>query len=650
MAVKYRNRCLILGTVETILKISVRGGIVLTMQEDLKKSDGNSEKPIDVYGRSVKGGVWLVALRGFMALLSVIRIPILFRLLVPYDFGLVHIGALMTGMVGSFTNFGLNSALVQRKDCTNTHLNVVWTVGLLRGVILFGILFLVAPYVAIFFDGKGKFADNHLLDPNGLVVTLRDSADPLSQYLTEGFSDSTRKLLEEYDSSQSVSGSLKSALVDELNKVVEGPLIYDRDRFGQVELSGYVLGLVQQSADIGDNVRINRCLLDVAFDGVIKRDIIDRTTAAHVIQVLAVLLLLGSIRNIGTVYFTRDLEFHKRVILEMAGQLVSTIVAIVLAFIYRNVWALVLGKLAGALCNCTLSYVMHPYRPRLSLNKSGIKDLWGFSKHLFGISILKYFCINGDDLFLSKMLGMTVLGYYQKAFQIGNMVATEIGNKVSTVSFPAYSKLQDNVKKIRSGYFKAVQSTSLIIYPAAGGLIALAPEITEIVCGARWLPMVTAMQILCILGPLKCMQRQPVFMAMGRPDILTKITVARFLLMAASIYPLTVKWGMEGTSLCVLGTALIMQPVGLYELQKLIDAKAKDVLRILSYPFGATAVMMLCLYLVKNAMQSVGVVSLVLLIAMGVTVYSVIIIAVSKISSDYDALALIRDIVKGLKS
>jgi len=162
--------------------------------------------------------------------------------------------------------------------------------------------------------------------------------------------------------------------------------------------------------------------------------------------------------------------------------------------------------------------------------------------------------------------------------------------------------------------------------------------------------MVPAMQILCLLGPLKCMQRAPVFMAMGRPDILTKITVMRFLLMAVSIYPLTVKWGMAGTSFCVLGTALLMQPVGLYQLQKLIDAKARDVLRILSYPLAATLVMMLCLYLVKSAMNSVGPVALVLLVGMGAAIYSIFMLLLSRIGSEYDALALIRDVARGLKS
>ncbi|RKY09559.1 MAG: hypothetical protein DRP66_01880, partial [Planctomycetota bacterium] len=327
------------------------------MQQDLINSGDNGDLQMDVYGRSVKGGAWLIGLRGFMLLLNFIRLPILLRLLAPYDFGLFHISALVTGMAGSFTEFGLRSALIQRKHNTDTHLNVVWTVGLLRGLVLFGILFFAAPYVAIFFDGTGHFANGHILNDRALVVRLRQGGDPLSEYLAAGFSDSTRRLLDEYDDSAGVSVALSKALVDELNEVVDGPDIYEKDRFAHVELSAYALGLAQQSAAERDTVRFNRRLLDEAYAGLIKRNIMDRAVTALIVQVMAISVLLAGFGNIGIVYFTKELEFNKRVIREMSTQLVSTFATIVLAFAYRNVWALVFGRLAGVVCGLALSYV-----------------------------------------------------------------------------------------------------------------------------------------------------------------------------------------------------------------------------------------------------------------------------------------------------
>lgn len=620
------------------------------MQQDLKYSGGDGDLRMDIYSRAVKGGAWLIGMRVFMGVVGFVRWPILMRLLAPHDFGILGIASLLLGMLASFSELGLQLALVQRKEHDAAHLNVAWTVGLIRGLVLFVLLYLAAPYATIFFDGSGRFENGDIHNPARLVEKLNLAEDGLSRYLVSNFTDTTKGMLDEYDSEEGVSDQLNSALVDELNKVVTGQVIYETERFRDVELSRYVRRLVEHPHEDRDNLRFNRRLLGEAYEGAIIHSVLDRQMVTLVIQVLAITVLFSSLRNVGTVYFTKELEFSKLVILRTSSEIATFCVTVILAFMYRNVWALVFGNLAGAASRCVLSYVMHPFRPRLCFNPAKARELWGFGKHIFGATILRFFCTHGDDIFVGRMLGSTVLGFYRQAFKIGTMVSTEIGGKVQMVAFPAFSKLQSDVDKLRSGYFRTLKTTALIVFPVTGGLIALGPEITEVVFSEKWLPMVPAMQILCLLGPLKCMQRQSVFLAMGRPDIMTKIAVMRFILMATSIYPLMLKWGMEGTSLCVLGASIILQPVGLYELQKLIGAKARDVLRLLSYPVLATAVMMLCLCLVKSTMQSVGLVSLLLLVGIGVVVYSTLIILVSKISSDYDALALVRDVAKGLKS
>jgi len=494
------------------------------MHEDLTNS--YQKPPVDIFGRAVKSGFWLLGLRVFAQLLVLVRITILCRLLEPKDFGLLGVATLTMAMMLSFTEIGLRPALIQKKSNAKDYLDVAWTFEVIRSFVLFAVIYLVAPYVAAFFN---------------------------------------------------------------------------------------------------------------------------RPDACGVIRLVAVSLILEAFTNIGTVYFEKELEFSKHFVLNVVGMLVGTVVAVILALKYRNVWALVIGRLAESTVKCAVSYVIHPYRPRISLNISKIKELWQFGRHIFTVTVLKYFCLHGDDALLGKMLGADALGFYQKAFQVGTMVANEIGNKVSQIAFPAYSKLQDNLEKLRAGYFKAVQLTSLIVFPIAGGIIVLAYEFTEIVLSAKWLPMVPAMQILCLLGPLKCMQRESVFMGMGRPDIITRLSIYRFVIMAATIYPLTVKFGMVGTSFCVLGTAVVLQPVGFYELKKLVGITFSRVLKILFLPIAATLLMVLSVFATKTALESVGVVWLLLLMFQGGIVYLVLILLAGLVAKDYNMIVLIRDILKGLK-
>lgn len=421
---------------------------------------------------------------------------------------------------------------------------------------------------------------------------------------------------------------------------------------------GFDAALIQKKDDI-------KTYLDTAWSlGIIRAGLIitilyflapyaatyfEEPQIVNIIRVISLTVLLDALSNIGVMYFRKDLDFKKDFFFRSSTTLADTVVAISIAVLYRSVWALVAGKLAASCVRLAASYLIHPYRPRFAMDTKKALELWKFGKHIMISSILRFFILQGDDLVLTKMLGIEILGLYQYAYRISNMVATEISDMIAQIAFSAYSKLQDNKEKLRAGYFKTIQVVSLIVFPIAGGIIILAYELTHVVLGDQWLPMVPSMQILCVLGLLKCFQRAPAFKAVGRPDVIPKLSVIRFMVLVVTIYPLTKKLGMEGTSLSVLISCLSSQPFAFRYLQKLIGAKFTDVARLLSFPIATTLVTMLCVFAVKSAFDTVGLVSLAFLVALGAIVYLALICLAGAISKEYNVFALIRDIAKGLK-
>ena len=184
---------------------------------DKSQNVGGQEAPVDVYGRAVKGGAWLFILRGFMMLLNFVRLPIVVRLLTPYDFGLLRIGTLLTGMAGSFTDLGVRTALVQRREHTQEHLNVVWTIDIIRTLIIFCILYLCCalmrrPSLA----GRAGLPRVICCSPDVLVQRCAPLNDPASQYLVGGTARVDAQVLRENDPAGRVprlcrSGSSKSS-------------------------------------------------------------------------------------------------------------------------------------------------------------------------------------------------------------------------------------------------------------------------------------------------------------------------------------------------------------------------------------------------------------------------------------------------------
>lgn len=76
-----------------------------------------------------------------------------------------------------------------------------------------------------------------LKDPSGLAIQLLDKQNSLSKHLRDEFSPESRQLLSTYDETGPVSEALHQAMLTELNAVLQGAWLYDKQRFAGIRLS-----------------------------------------------------------------------------------------------------------------------------------------------------------------------------------------------------------------------------------------------------------------------------------------------------------------------------------------------------------------------------------------------------------------------------
>lgn len=214
------------------------------------------------------------------------------------------------------------------------------------------------------------------------------------------------------------------------------------------------------------------------------------------------------------------------------------------------------GVLAANFVRLIVSYFIHPYHPHLSLDWGKVKELFGFGRWILGSSILVFLLAQGDNISYGKIPCCDSFRFLSNGFRISNAPATEISAVISQVTLPAYSKLQDNLPRLGEAYLKTLQLTAFLSMPLAGAIFILAPEFTIIFLGEKWMPMVPAMQILTVYGMLRSIGfTGTVFMAVGRPEIRTRLHLASLILLAALIYLFTTWWGIKkdiysGDSFC----------------------------------------------------------------------------------------------------
>ena len=96
--------------------------------------------------------IWMYIFEFFNKGSIILKTVVLARLLAPEHFGIVGIAAIVTATLEVFSNIGYQKALIQKKVIDDNHLNMVWTVSIIRGLILFLCMFLISPLIAEFFN------------------------------------------------------------------------------------------------------------------------------------------------------------------------------------------------------------------------------------------------------------------------------------------------------------------------------------------------------------------------------------------------------------------------------------------------------------------------------------------------------------------
>lgn len=104
-----------------------------------------------LFYRTFHAAAWLSISFVLIRLVSLIRIMVLARLLVPEHFGQISIVLIVIESLWAFSNIGFQSAVVQKKNLTNSFLQTTWLLMFIRGLVLATLCYLSAPLAASFF-------------------------------------------------------------------------------------------------------------------------------------------------------------------------------------------------------------------------------------------------------------------------------------------------------------------------------------------------------------------------------------------------------------------------------------------------------------------------------------------------------------------
>ena len=317
--------------------------------------------------------------------------------------------------------------------------------------------------------------------------------------------------------------------------------------------------------------------------------------AESILRVLSIAVLIKGLASVGIVDIWRELRFDRYFLIEISAPVADVIVSITAALILRNVWALVLGVLAGAVLRTASSYLLHPYRPRFRWNRVQAGEMFRFGKWVMATNILGYTSVNLDDILVGRLLGVTSLGFYRMAYNFSQAVSSEFSAITSQVAFPTYSRLQSDDDRRRAAYMGTLHLVAFLAFPVAVGTALVASDLVIGLLGAKWAPIIPALQLLCIAGLARALSGTaiPLFEAGGKPHIGAILAGVELAVLAILLVPAIDYAGIEGAAGAVATTGAFLGVASLLMAFRYVGGTLADASQTLLIPAINTGIMTL---------------------------------------------------------
>jgi PST family polysaccharide transporter len=310
------------------------------------------------------------------------------------------------------------------------------------------------------------------------------------------------------------------------------------------------------------------------------------------LAVLALSPLLTGLANPRFVMFERDLVYSKLAVLTLGAKVVSIAVTLWIAIVYRSYWSLIIGLLVGSLLSTLLSYVLRPYRPRISLAR--FSDIFGFSGWLSLTSVVTTLSMETDKIIVGRLLGLADAGLYFMTQKIGVLPTRELISPLQRILFPSFSELSQDEVRLRRAVLESINVLGSLSLPAGFGFALVASDFVPLALGEQWTAIVPLLTILVPYLGLRATLSMtlPCVMALGRTRLLFWVSFAYALVHLPLFIAGTALFGLLGAIWSIALAGVLYSYLNAWLLQRTLGISLREILRQLKRPLFAAFLML----------------------------------------------------------
>jgi lipopolysaccharide exporter len=206
--------------------------------------------------------------------------------------------------------------------------------------------------------------------------------------------------------------------------------------------------------------------------------------------------LLDGFANIGAVDFRRDFAFHKEFAIMVLPKLCSIVAAVSAAVLLHSYIAMLVGMGVNRTLRVVMTYIMHPYRPRLSL--TAWRGLAGYSVWSWLLSLAVLMRDRSDSLLLGRLMNTAAVGFYSVGAEVAALPTTELVEPLGRAAFSGFAVGRQQNADVGETFQRLIGSAALVTLPAGVGLSLVAAPLVALAFGPGWAEAVPVLRILSL--------------------------------------------------------------------------------------------------------------------------------------------------------
>ncbi|PVE20651.1 lipopolysaccharide biosynthesis protein [Microvirga sp. KLBC 81] len=314
---------------------------------------------------------------------------------------------------------------------------------------------------------------------------------------------------------------------------------------------------------------------------------------AALVAVLAMGPMARGVYSPAMVNFYKQLDFKKYFLADFSGKILAASLAIAVLYLGGGYWAIAVSSVASSVIPTMFSYVLAPYRPAFSLAK--LPEFSKFIGWFTSAQIVAAINWQLDRVVLGRYVSKAELGQYTMASDLAVLPTQSLIGPAMQPVMAAFSKINDNLDRLKGAYLKASHYTMLLAMPICAGISSTSDMIVDLILGSKWDN--AAFYLRWIAFPIALTAYfQPLYslaLAINRPNVIFQVNFAdlsvRILLISLGFY----FFSFEGVIVARGIAALVIFALTLASAESLIGISVLSQLRNLSKVFLACFAMTL---------------------------------------------------------